>query len=67
MNIGLVVYGSINAMSGGFLYDRKIRDFLLAAGDSVETISLPWVTYCQGMLTNFSSSVLNYLNSASFD
>jgi glycosyltransferase involved in cell wall biosynthesis len=67
MNIGLVVYGSINAMSGGFLYDRKIRDFLLAAGDSVETISLPWVSYCQGMLTNFSSKLLHYLNCTSFD
>jgi glycosyltransferase involved in cell wall biosynthesis len=67
MNIGLVLYGNINTVSGGFLYDRKVRDFLLAAGDSVETISLPWVSYSRGIINNFSSALLNNLNRSSFD
>ena len=67
MNIGLVLYGNINTVSGGFLYDQKVRDFLLAAGDSVETISLPWVRYGRGIINNFSSALLRRLTNASFD
>ncbi len=67
MNIGLVLYGNINTVSGGFLYDQKVRDFLLAAGDSVETISLPWVSYGRGIINNFSSALLNHLDRSSFD
>jgi glycosyltransferase involved in cell wall biosynthesis len=67
MNIGLVLYGDINTVSGGFLYDLKVTDFLLAAGDSVETISLPWVSYGRGIINNFSSALLNHLDRSSFD
>lgn len=67
MNIGLVLYGNINTVSGGFLYDQKVRDFLLAAGDSVETISLPWVSYGRGIINNFSPALLNHLDRSSFD
>jgi glycosyltransferase involved in cell wall biosynthesis len=67
MNIGLVLYGNINTVSGGFLYDQKVRDFLLAAGDSVETISLPWVSYGRGIINNFSSALLNHLDRVSFN
>jgi glycosyltransferase involved in cell wall biosynthesis len=67
MNIGLVLYGNINTVSGGFLYDQKVRDFLQAAGDSVETISLPWVSYGRGIINNFSSTLLNHLDRKSFD
>jgi glycosyltransferase involved in cell wall biosynthesis len=67
MNIGLVLYGNIDTVSGGFLYDRKVRDFLLAAGDSVETISLPWVSYCQGIINNFSSTLCDHLERISVD
>lgn len=67
MNIGLVLYGNINTVSGGFLYDQKVRDFLLAAGDSVETMSLPWVNYGRGIINNFSSALLNHLDRNSFD
>jgi glycosyltransferase involved in cell wall biosynthesis len=67
MNIGLVLFGNINTVSGGFLYDQKVRDFLLAAGDSVETISLPWVNYSRGIIDNYSSALLNHLDRSSFD
>ncbi len=45
MNIGLVIYGTLDTLSGGYLYDRKLVASLRAAGDTVEIISLPWRNY----------------------
>jgi hypothetical protein len=28
MRIGLVIYGSLDTLSGGYLYDRKLVDYL---------------------------------------
>ena len=45
MRVGLVIYGSIDTVSGGFLYDRMLVDCLRRHGDTVDVISLPWVDY----------------------
>jgi glycosyltransferase involved in cell wall biosynthesis len=67
MNIGLVLNGHIDTVSGGFIYDRKILGSLKEAGDSVEIISLPWVNYYRGIINSLSSTLANYLKVASFD
>ena len=45
MRVGLVIYGSLTTVSGGFLYDRKLAEYLRESGDEVEVISLPWHSY----------------------
>ena len=45
MKIGLVIYGSLDTLSGGYLYDRKLVEYLRAQGDTVEIISLRWRNY----------------------
>jgi len=35
MKLGFVIYGSLDTVSGGYLYDRKLVDFLRAQGDTV--------------------------------
>ncbi|MBI5932125.1 MAG: glycosyltransferase family 4 protein [Chloroflexi bacterium] len=45
MKLGLLIYGSLDALSGGYLYDRMLVDYLRAQGDTVEIISLPWRNY----------------------
>ena len=45
MKIGLLVYGSLETLSGGYLYDRKLVEYLRAHGDQVQIISLPWRNY----------------------
>ena len=40
LRIGLVVYGSIEKVSGGYLYDRMLAERLESGGDRVEVISL---------------------------
>ena len=54
MNIGLVIYGSLDTVSGGYLYDRKLVEYLRAQGDTVEIISLPWRNYAAHLMDNFS-------------
>lgn len=54
MRIGLVIYGSLDTLSGGYLYDRKLVDYLRSQGDSVEIISIPWRNYPRHLLDNCS-------------
>jgi glycosyltransferase involved in cell wall biosynthesis len=54
MRIGLIIYGSLDTLSGGYLYDRKLVEYLRAQGDTVEIISLPWRNYAAHLTDNFS-------------
>ena len=53
MRIGLIIYGSLDTLSGGYLYDRKLVEYLRSKGDSVEIISLPWKNYAVHLMDNF--------------
>lgn len=44
MRVGIVVYGPLDARSGGFLYDRRVADRLRERGDTVVRVSLPDVS-----------------------
>ncbi len=54
MRVGLLIYGSIDTLSGGYLYDRKLVRQLQSQGDQVEIISIPWRNYFQHLTDNFS-------------
>ncbi|MYC93990.1 MAG: glycosyltransferase family 4 protein [Caldilineaceae bacterium SB0661_bin_32] len=54
MRIGLLIYGSLDTLSGGYLYDRKLVEHLREAGDSVEIVSLPWRSYPAHLADNLS-------------
>ena len=54
MRIGFVIYGSLDMVSGGYLYDRKLVEYLRTQGDTVEIISLPWRNYASHLTDNFS-------------
>ncbi|MEO5886907.1 MAG: glycosyltransferase family 4 protein [Anaerolineales bacterium] len=53
MRIGFVIYGSLDTLSGGYLYDRKLVDYLRSEGDTVQVISLPWRNYAAHLTDNF--------------
>ncbi len=67
MKIGLIIYGSLYTVSGGYLYDRMLVEHLRSQGDSVEIISLPWRNYCRHLADNFHSTVLDAVAHKSFD
>jgi glycosyltransferase involved in cell wall biosynthesis len=55
MHVGLVIYGSLDTVSGGYLYDRMLVDYLTQQGDKVEIISLPWRNYARHLADNLSA------------
>jgi len=67
MRIGLIIYGSLDTLSGGYLYDRMLVEYLRAQGDEVTIISLPYRNYADHLTDNFSASLLRRLRQASFD
>ncbi len=52
MKIGLLIYGSLDTLSGGYLYDRKLVASLREQGDDVQIISLPWRNYVAHLSDN---------------
>ena len=67
MRIGLLIYGSLDTLSGGYLYDRKLVEHLRQAGDSVEIVSLPWRSYPAHLADNFSLRLHRRLRELSVD
>jgi len=65
MKIGLVIYGSLNTLSGGYLYDRKMVEYLHSQGDTVEIISLPWRNYAAHLTDNLTFRLPASINFAS--
>jgi hypothetical protein len=53
MRIGFVVYGPLDTLNGGYLYDRKLIEYLRAQGDTVEIIPLSWRNYAAHLTDNF--------------
>ena len=52
MKIGLIIYGSLETLSGGYLYDHHLVDSLRESGDEVDIISLPWRNYAAHLTDN---------------
>lgn len=52
MRVGLVLAGDIDSGSGGFYYDRRLRDRLLDRGHDVTVVSLPWRSYPRQLVDN---------------
>ena len=68
MRVGLVIYGSIETLTGGYLYDRRLLDHLASRGDRAEVISLPRRNhYPRALCDNASPSLVRRLTRARFD
>jgi glycosyltransferase involved in cell wall biosynthesis len=67
MHIGLIIYGSLDTLSGGYLYDRMLVDHLRREGDIVEVISLPWRNYARHLTDNLDNTLLHRLSHTPFD
>lgn len=67
MRIGLIIYGSLETQSGGYLYDRKLVAHLREQGDEVVILSQPWINYGRHVLQNADSGFLRRVTSQQFD
>ena len=48
----MVIYGSLDILSGGYLYDRRLVAGLRDLGETVEVLSLPWRNYTAHLSDN---------------
>jgi glycosyltransferase involved in cell wall biosynthesis len=67
MRVGFVIYGSLDTLTGGYLYDRKLVEHLAAHGDDVEVVSLPWRNYARHLSDNASRALARRLDGGRFD
>jgi glycosyltransferase involved in cell wall biosynthesis len=54
MHIGLIIYGRLNNLTGGWLYDRLLVDYLRERGHTVAVIALKQRRYVRNLADNFS-------------
>ena len=57
VHIGLVVYGQLDQVSGGNLYDQKLAEHLRDSGYDVDILSLPHGSYARHLAQNFLPSL----------
>lgn len=67
MNLGLVIYGSLDQMTGGYRYDHQLVTHLRQQGDRVEIFSLPWQSYLRHLGQNFSRRLDRWIESSGVD
>jgi glycosyltransferase involved in cell wall biosynthesis len=67
MKIGLIIYGTLETLSGGYLYDRQLVSYLRATGCQVDIISLPWRTYPHHLCDNLRLTWARKIAQAGYD
>jgi glycosyltransferase involved in cell wall biosynthesis len=67
MNFALIIYDTLDTISGSHLYDRKLVEHLIERGHTVEIISLPVRNYRDCLQDNFSTPLLERLVTGGFD
>lgn len=67
MKVGLVIYGSIDTPTGGYLYDRMLVRQLEQEGHGVEVVSQMRHGYLDCIQDNFSGEMLELLKSLDID
>jgi glycosyltransferase involved in cell wall biosynthesis len=67
MHIGLIIYGSLATLTGGYIYDRILVDYMRQRGHQVEIISLPHRRFGSHLLDTFYSRLAKDSAALQFD
>ncbi len=67
MHVGLIIYGTLDTVSGGFRYDSELVDCLSARGAKVTVFSQPWRPYAARLLDNFDRAMIRAVQRTSLD
>ena len=54
MRLCLMIYGRLDFLTGGFIYDKFLVEHLRQKGHTVDVVSLPWRRYGRLLLDNIS-------------
>ncbi|MGW8249596.1 MAG: glycosyltransferase family 4 protein [Anaerolineales bacterium] len=67
MRLGLVIYDSLESVSGGYLYDRMLVHYLRRQGVEVDVIAIPRRSYAMQLADNLSLALYKRLVLANYD
>ncbi len=67
MRIGLIIYGSLETLTGGYIYDKILVNHLQRLGHEAEIISLPKRYYSRNLFDNLTRSINSLIVRSSFD
>ena len=67
MNVGLIIYGRLETLTGGYIYDRMLVEHLRRCGHRIDIISLPHRQYPRLLFDNLSNRLFGKLAAADFD
>ncbi|MFK7803875.1 MAG: hypothetical protein AB8G95_19740, partial [Anaerolineae bacterium] len=67
MHIGLVIYGDLEVISGGYLYNKQLVHYWKSQRHRVTLFSLPWRSYWQHFSDNFNHDWRHQLLTANID
>ncbi|UCF89983.1 MAG: glycosyltransferase family 4 protein [Desulfobacterales bacterium] len=67
MHVGLIIYGRLETLTGGYIYDKFLVDHLRQQGHPVDIISLPWRNYGRHLADNLSRELYHDLRRARYD
>jgi glycosyltransferase involved in cell wall biosynthesis len=67
VRIGLLIYDSLDRLTGGYLFDHMLIEHLRRRGHQITVISLPKRSYGRSLLDNLSPRLLGRLRDPGFD
>ncbi len=67
MRIGLVIYGHLDIVSGGYRYDRRLVAHWRRSGDTVTVYARPWRHYLRHLTDNLAPNWRTELQHAAVD
>jgi len=67
MNIGFVIYGDLDTVSGGNIYDSEVIRMLQKSGHSVTLLTLERRTYYRNIFHNFTGTFLDRIKQHNLD
>ena len=67
MRFCLIIYGSLDTLTGGFIYDKFLVEHLCRKGHQIDIVSLAWRRYGQHLLDNFSATLKSRLTKNTYD
>jgi len=67
MHLGFIIYGSLDTLTGGYIYDRILVEHLQNQGHRVDIISLPLRNYRRHLLDNWSPALRGDLVAGPYD
>ena len=62
MRICAVIYGSLDTLTGGYLYDKKVVRHLRAAGHTVDIFSLQNRSYFRNVFHNWNGNLIEFIS-----